>query len=782
MLVPAQDVDAKALNRINAYRKGAGLEPVVHDPASSKICLAHAKYLSRNIGDPFSSKVNLLAEDSKLPGYTSEGQMIASSALVGFDRLECADLIDSGMNSFHFRLRLLDPNLKRIGFARVKEKGGRWFSVVDVTSGVGLGQVQFYPVDKQKDVPLTFPGNEVPDPIPDAKQKIAGFPITVLFPWSMPPKSVTVRLADDKGSEVDAWISTPEKPLGTGALGNMVYIIAKEPLKPDTRYTVDIAAEIHGKPWQQTTSFTTRPGERAEADLGARILEKINAYRKRAGLPGVSINAGLAKGSLAHATYLSKNNDYLIAKEQSQTLEDPMLPGFTEEGSKAGKNALIGFELNEPSLVVDHWMGLFYSRYAILDPLLRSVGIAAIKDPSDGWIVVLARDRANELSKIQVITYPAENQKDVPLAYSLALQESPDPIPESKDKQAGFPLTVLFPENQQVKEATALLLDDKAKEVPGWLSTPEKPFTPGTRANNLCLIAKQPLQPKTTYTVTFQARVNNRPWKRTWSFTTEDIPVVNKAEVEAKVLDKINAYRKTLGLNPVKGFDAVLSKGCQAHAEYLVKNSNDPSTAGLGMHNEDAKLPGYSKEGERAGKNSVIASMEPLEAVDSWMATPFHRRPFLNPDLKQIGLGTALGGKLGRITVLDAGTDVGTDKPIVYPYDKEREVPLAYQPGERPSPIPEGEDKPAGYPITVSFPASNIVKNVTAQLRDTSGKESPVWLSTAEKPTTPQLQRNTVCVIAKAPLRASSLYTITLKADVNGEPWQKKWTFATARK
>jgi len=782
LLVPAQDVDAKALNRINAYRKGAGLEPVVHDPASSKVCLAHAKYLSRNIGDPFSSKVNLLAEDSKLPGYTSEGQMIASSALVGFDRLECADLIDSGMNSFHFRLRLLDPNLKRIGFARAKEKGGRWFSVVDVSSGVGLSQVQFYPVDKQRDVPLTFPGNEVPDPIPDAKQKIAGFPITVLFPWSMPAKSVKVRLANDKGSEVDAWISTPEKPLGTGALGNMVYIIAKEPLKPETQYSVDITAEIHGKPWQQTMTFTTSPGAKVEGDLRARTLEKINAYRKIAGPPAVSLNDGLAKGCLAHAAYLSKNNDSLIAKDLSQTVEDPMLPGFTEEGSKAGKSALIGFELNESSLVVDHWMGLFYSRHALLDPLLKSVGIAAIKDQSNGWIVVLARDRANDPSKIPIILYPAEAQKEVPIAYSLALQESPDPIPESKDKQVGFPITVLFPESYRVKEATALLLDDKAKEVPGWLSTPEKPFTRSNRTNSLCLIAKQTFQPKTTYTVTFQARVNDRPWKRSWSFTTEDIPLINKSELEAKILDRINTYRKTLGLNPIKRFDPALSKGCQAHAEYLVKNSNNPSTAGLGMHNEDAKLPGYSQEGERAGKNSVIASIEPLEAVDSWMATPFHRRPFLNPDLKQIGLGTALGGKLGRLTVLDASSDAGTEKPIFYPYDKERDVPLAYQPGERPSPIPEGNDNPAGYPITVSFPSSNIVKNVAAVLKDNSGKECPVWLSTPEKPTTTQLQRNTVSVIAKTPLRGSSLYTITLKADVNGEPWQKKWTFATAKK
>ncbi|MFL5243527.1 MAG: CAP domain-containing protein, partial [Gemmataceae bacterium] len=86
-LVPAQDADHKALNRLNSYRKAAGVEPVVNDAALSKACLAHAKYLARNLVDgAFGSKINLLAEDPKLPGYTPEGEIIASSALVGFDR------------------------------------------------------------------------------------------------------------------------------------------------------------------------------------------------------------------------------------------------------------------------------------------------------------------------------------------------------------------------------------------------------------------------------------------------------------------------------------------------------------------------------------------------------------------------------------------------------------------------------------------------------------------------------------------------------------------------
>src|SRR5262245_22864587 len=113
--VPAQDNDYRAINRLNSFRKAAGLEFVAQDPILSKACVAHAKYLSRNIPDPYAPRVNLLTEDPKRPGHTQEGQQIGGSALVGVDRLECIDLIDSAMASVAFRLRLLDPTLKRVG-------------------------------------------------------------------------------------------------------------------------------------------------------------------------------------------------------------------------------------------------------------------------------------------------------------------------------------------------------------------------------------------------------------------------------------------------------------------------------------------------------------------------------------------------------------------------------------------------------------------------------------------------------------------------------------------
>ena len=46
-----------------------------------------------------------------------------------------------------------------------------------------------------------------------------------------------------------------------------------------------------------------------------------------------------------------------------------------------------------------------------------------------------------------------------------------------------------------------------------------------SQANSICLMARGPLQPAMTYTVSVQARVDNRPWRRSWKFTTIDLAV-----------------------------------------------------------------------------------------------------------------------------------------------------------------------------------------------------------------------------------------------------------------
>jgi hypothetical protein len=256
-----------------------------------------------------------------------------------------------------------------------------------------------------------------------------------------------------------------------------------------------------------------------------------------------------------------------------------------------------------------------------------------------------------------------------------------------------------------------------------------------------------------------------------------------KPDLDAQTLERINVHRKAAGLDPVT-MDPALSKGCGLHAQYLVTNSKHPSTDGLGMHSEDAKLPGFTKEGAAAGKAAVVfPTGDPLAAVDKWMASLFHRVPLLDPELAKVGLGFAKGGKWGGYVVVD--TINGRQpkqvlKETSYPADGQKDVPLAYAP-EVPDPIPEHKDKPAGYPITVTFPDDKVVKDVTGTLVDGANKDVPIYLSSPEKPAggQGQFQRNTICLFAQAPFKPNTTYTVSLKAKVDKQEWTKTWSFTT---
>jgi hypothetical protein len=252
----------------------------------------------------------------------------------------------------------------------------------------------------------------------------------------------------------------------------------------------------------------------------------------------------------------------------------------------------------------------------------------------------------------------------------------------------------------------------------------------------------------------------------------------------AKVADRINVHRKAAGLEPV-AVDPALSKGCAAHAAYLVTNVDHPSTQGLSLHSEDAKLPGYSKEGERAGKASVIfLGLDGDAAVEGWMGSLFHRIPLLQSRLRKIGYGVARGGPARVTVVLDSTNGMGPGKDstvVLYPAEDQKDVPLAFVP-EIPDPIPDSLSNKAGYPVTAIFAEGALIKDVKASLKDAAGDDVAVWISSPEKPAAADYQRNTVGLIPRKPLRPQTAYTATVSALVRGKPWLKTWTFTTAER
>jgi hypothetical protein len=91
----------------------------------------------------------------------------------------------------------------------------------------------------------------------------------------------------------------------------------------------------------------------------------------------------------------------------------------------------------------------------------------------------------------------------------------------SKEKKAGYPICVVFPDGWPVKDVTASLKESQDVDVPVWISTPEKPAASADdQRNAIGVIAKQPLKPNAKYTVTVSANVGGEMWTKTWSFAT----------------------------------------------------------------------------------------------------------------------------------------------------------------------------------------------------------------------------------------------------------------------
>ncbi len=504
------------------------------------------------------------------------------------------------------------------------------------------------PADGQTDVPLAFSGGpEIPGSLPGQ----AGYPVSVTFRPGVCVRGVAARLLDGAGRQVDVRLLTPETdPQGQR---NSVCLIARAPLRPATRYRVEVRARVGGEEWAREWTFTTAKADPVHAAVAARALEKVNAYRARAGLEAVILDPQLTAGCQAHCDYLARNAGHPSTEGLGAHSEDPALPGYSEGGSLAGKSSVIAWGEAEPLATIDGWMATLYHRVPLLDPTLKRIGFGHARRRG-GWVTALDVMRGKEASPpAGVVLYPAPNQAGVPLRFPA--NEDPDPIPLATDRRAGFPITTTFPAGASLTKMAFTLKDGGGQTVAVWFSSPEKPANPKFAAHQgttVCLIAREPLRPETTYTVSGSGEVNGLPWSREWSFTTGK--GADPVRMAAEVLTRVNAYRRAAGLPQVE-LDPSLSKGCAAHAGYIARNAGHPALQGDGILNEDPALPGYTAEGFAAARGGDVCTglPDPREQVDRMMATLLRRLNLLDPALRRIGFGCAEEPAGGWVGVLD---------------------------------------------------------------------------------------------------------------------------------
>jgi hypothetical protein len=243
----------------------------------------------------------------------------------------------------------------------------------------------------------------------------------------------------------------------------------------------------------------------------------------------------------------------------------------------------------------------------------------------------------------------------------------------------------------------------------------------------------------------------------------------------------VNAYRALAGSAPLT-LDPKLNAASAAHASYYVQNYGDRTLAGMGLHSETTGRPGFTgadvPDRARAAGYDAIAVDEnaglvgdPRRMIDWCIGTVNHRVNLLHPSAVHLGYGLATKPAIDIVNIGFSATRPSVQLPTVYPGVGQRDVPISSLVGETPDPA-LGVPRPLGYPITISFGIRDTVQFGGWSLTDSAGQALQVY-------TSQKAWLRTLAIIPAKPLRAGETYTAKVSGTVNGQPFDKTWSFTT---
>jgi hypothetical protein len=222
-----------------------------------------------------------------------------------------------------------------------------------------------------------------------------------------------------------------------------------------------------------------------------------------------------------------------------------------------------------------------------------------------------------------------------------------------------------------------------------------------------------------------------------------------------------------------------------AHANYYRLNYGDSSLAGMGLHDEQAGKPGFTGAsfGARAKAAGYSGSVNEnigisgslLVSLDWFMATINHRLVLLDPRYTDIGFGVVNDGK-AKIEVIDVGTP--TYRAVVepawapWPPPDGKDLGTRFD-GEAPNPF-AGVRYPLGNPITLKYNGAGKVAYTRAQLTQNGLPVTAMAVAGAGF-----ITKNTYLVAALAPLLPGTTYTVTVDGTLDGQAFNRTWSFTT---
>jgi hypothetical protein len=239
----------------------------------------------------------------------------------------------------------------------------------------------------------------------------------------------------------------------------------------------------------------------------------------------------------------------------------------------------------------------------------------------------------------------------------------------------------------------------------------------------------------------------------------------------------LNYYREVAGLNPVE-YDPSLDFGLEEHINYILFNN-------VFTHIEDPKKEGYTEIGAIAGEQSLLASNvnNLSQAIELWMNSLYHRIPLLSPGLKRVG-GVFKEG-YAAFNVFGGVKDNQTfQEPILFPAAQQQQVIPMFAWEEVPNPLLKDIELPVGNFITLTFDEHQHLSGFhgnNIKLYDDRGNEIRILLHLPNNPDDPnhELLGNTIAILPIYPLEFQTMYTVEVNGKVNGEGFNKIWSFRT---
>ena len=283
----------KGLKRLNEFRALIGLPECEIDLESTMACRDHALFLQQN---PEHWKwPEAHEEDPARPGFTTRGMRAGLHSVIVISpdggHIDPADSLDGWLGTVYHRFPLLEPNIRRIGFAAegnvvVLDMG----SLEEPRTPDHENEFKWvaWPPDGMENIPVAFHGNEEPDPCADTPegkaaaplevQRRAGYPVSLQFARHIATQldevSLTLYRCKKRGQTyerdevVPCWVHTPKTPLLKRQENtSVVFAVPKEFLEPNTTYEAVAMLTLVGGQQEVKWQFSTGTQKRGHGRL-----------------------------------------------------------------------------------------------------------------------------------------------------------------------------------------------------------------------------------------------------------------------------------------------------------------------------------------------------------------------------------------------------------------------------------------------------------------------------------------------------------------------------------